>query len=452
MSDKRHSIKIAYIGGGSRAWAPKLMSDLALSPFLEGELVLYDLDIEAARANVEVGKAIFDHPDAGSHFSVRAVERLEEALSGASFVVLSIEPGPTTLRYADLEIPRKYGILQPVGDTTGPGGILRALRTVPVYEEYAHRIMISCPDAWVINYTNPMTICTRALYASEPSIKAFGCCHEVFGTQEKISEMVAEWFDVPVPERSEIRLDIAGINHFTFASSAHWNGHDLMPKIIDLMSRRDFFSDHTAVALKRKASEEWFSHDALIALDYLRRFGVLGAAGDRHLAEFVPWYLGTEAELHRWGVVLTPYEWRVRRMQSFSQREPDASLEPSGEEGVEQMHALLGLKPLVTNVNMPNRGQVPGLPDGAVVESYAYIERDSVRPITGSPLPVPLGSHVRHIVTVQETTLEAARSQDADLAFQALLLDPLVRIPTDRARRMFDEMLQHVKDYLPDWV
>jgi alpha-galactosidase len=116
------------------------------------------------------------------------------------------------------------------------------------------------------------------------------------------------------------------------------------------------------------------------------------------------------------------------------------------------MHALLGLKPLVTNVNMPNRGQVPGLPDGAVVESYAYIERDSVRPITGSPLPVPLGSHVRHIVTVQETTLEAARSQDADLAFQALLLDPLVRIPTDRARRMFDEMLQHVKDYLPDWV
>ncbi|HUZ17853.1 MAG TPA: alpha-galactosidase [Spirochaetia bacterium] len=447
----RSEIKIAYIGGGSRAWAPKLFSDLALSPYVQGEIALYDVDYEASKANIEVGRTIFGHRDAASKFTVAAVRALDEALDGADFVVLSIEPGPTTMRYADLEIPRKHGISQTVGDTTGPGGILRALRTVPVYEEFAHRIMARCPSAWVINYTNPMTICTATLFAAEPTIKAFGCCHEVFSTQERLADLAALWFGIPVPHRREISLDIAGVNHFTFATRASFGGEDLLPRLREMIAAPDFFADDTARGLERKSAEQWFDNDGLIAYDYLRRFGVLGAAGDRHLAEFVPWYLQNEESILRWGVVLTPYEWRVRRMTSFSRRDPNEPLLPSGEEGVDQMHALLGFSTLVTNVNVPNHGQLPALPDGAVVESYAHLSEAGLRPIVSAPLPELLASHVRHISQIQQTTLEAARRKDRDLAFQALLCDPLVRIPTDEARRMFDEMLVYVKDYLPGW-
>lgn len=448
---KRYTVKIAYIGGGSRSWAPKLMSDLALSPDLEGELLLYDIDREAARANVIVGRSIFDHRDAGSRFEVRAVEGIREALDGATFVVLSIEPGPTALRYADLEIPKRYGIIQPVGDTTGPGGILRALRAVPVYEDVAHGIIRSCPDAWVINYTNPMTICTAALYAAEPSIKAFGCCHEVFSIQERLAGLVGRWFSTPTPPRDEIVLDIGGVNHFTFATAAAWHGENLMPRVREMISADGFFADHTKEAKRRRVDEDWFSNDGLIAFDFFRNFGVLGAAGDRHLAEFVPWYLRSEETLHRWGVVLTPYEWRVRRMKSYSRRDPDAALSPSGEEGVEQIRALLGARTMVTNLNLPNRGQMPDVPNGSVVETYAHLSANTLKPIVSASLPELIAGHVRHISEIQRATLDAARSRDREKAFQAVLQDPLVTIPTDSARRMFDEMIEYAKDYLSGW-
>jgi alpha-galactosidase len=451
MSKNAAHFKIAYIGGGSRNWAPSLMSDLALAPSLSGEIALFDIDTAAAAANIAVGNSIFGHRDAASRFKVDAVPRLGDALAGAAFVVLSIEPGPITMRYADLEIPRKYGIMQPVGDTTGPGGILRSLRAVPLYEGFAHEIMGACPEAWVINYTNPMTVCVAALYAAEPSIKAFGCCHEVAGTQERLAGLASKWLSVPAPSRREIRLDVSGVNHFTFTTSASWNGVDLLAKLREEIANPGFFADRSDAAGRRKAEEKWFESDGLIACDFLRTFGVLGAAGDRHLSEFVPWYLTSEEDLARWGIVLTPYEWRVRRMESLSTRAQDAALKPSGEEGVDMMRALLGITPHVGNVNVPDRGQVTGLPEGAIVETYAGFEKDSVVPIAASALPPTLAAHVRHIAQVQAATLEAARKKDRDLALQALLLDPLVRIPTDRARRMLDEMLMHVKDYLPGW-
>jgi alpha-galactosidase/6-phospho-beta-glucosidase family protein len=447
----RQGIKIAYIGGGSRAWAPHLMADLALSPHLAGDISLYDVDAEAARANVQVGASLFSHRDARAHFTVSATDRLEDALRGADFVVISIEPGPITMRYADLEIPRAYGIHQPVGDTTGPGGILRALRAVPMFEGFAHAIIRHCPNAWVINYTNPMTLCVSALYAAEPAIKAFGCCHEVFGVQERLASLVGAWRSVPALPRDEIRLDIVGVNHFTFATSARCSGEDLFPRIREMIAAPGFFSDRTEQAMRCKREEKWFDSDGLISFDFMRAFGVLGAAGDRHLAEFVPWYITDAESLHRWGVVHTPYQWRVQRMQRVSRRDANAALTRSGEEGVAQIHALLGFSPLTTNVNVPNRGQVEGLARGAVVETYAAFERDRITPLVAPRLPRPLASHVRHITEVQQSTLEAAMARDRERAFQALLADPLVRIPTDRAWKMFAEMLEHVKGYLPGW-
>ena len=452
-------IKIAYIGGGSRYWARMVMTDLALCPHLTGEIALYDIDHAAALRNVERAKEIYSHPDARTTFAVNAYGTSEEALADADFVFLSILPGPMWMFANDLDIPAKYGILQTVGDTTGPGGISRALRTVPIYVDYAHQIMEQCPEAWVINYTNPMTLCTAALYAAEPDIKAFGCCHEVFGTQEMLAGLVNAHLDAPRPKRSDIKTDIVGVNHFTFATRATWDGYDLFPLLEAHMEQEGFWADRTAWSLMAKERGLWFSSQKLVAFDFLRRFGALGAAGDRHLAEFVPWYLISEENLHRYGVILTPSSFRLGTWQppqnapgvAAQARREEGGLRHSGEEGVAQLLALLGVEPLDTNVNLPNVGQLPGLPLGAVVETNAQFRKDSLAPVVPKPLPFGLEIIMRRVVDVQELTLEAALMQDKDLAFQALLNDPLCRISVDQAWEMFNELLEANAEMLPGW-
>jgi alpha-galactosidase len=452
-------IKIAYIGGGSRNWARDVMTDLALCEHLTGEIALYDIDYEAALANVERAKAIYGHPDAVTTFRLTAYRSATEALENADFVFLSILPGPMLMMANDLDIPAKYGILQTVGDTAGPGGISRALRAVPTYVEYAHQIMEHCPDAWVINYTNPMTLCTSAFYAAEPEIKAFGCCHEVFGTQHMLARLVSQYMDVPPPARHEIATDVAGVNHFTFVPTATWNGIDLYPYLEEQIAEEGFWDDLTEWALEQKARGNWFRSQFRVAFDFYRRFGVLGAAGDRHLMEFVPWYLISEENVHRYGVILTPSSYRMgtwkppegvtpvpRDRDSIPER-----LQHTGEEGVAQMLALLGIAPLDTNVNLPNVGQMPGLPLGAVVETNAQFRKDSLSPVVSRPLPTGVQALVRRVVEIQRMTLEAAITKDVDLAFQALLLDPLCRISVDQAWAMFLEMLDANREMLPVW-
>jgi galacturan 1,4-alpha-galacturonidase len=447
-------IKIAYIGGGSRYWARDLITELALTPRLKGQIDLYDLNYGAALRNVAVAGRIYGRPEAVTRFKVRAVRRLADALRGADFVVLSIEPGPTEMRFADIVIPQRHGILQPVGDTTGPGGIVRALRAIPLYHEFGRAITAHCPRAWVINYTNPMTLCTAALYAGAPGIKAFGCCHEVFHTQHDLARFVARWFGVPRPPRQAITLDIAGVNHFTWTTAATWAGHDLLPKLREMAADPACFRSRRAYARDLKRRQSWFEYSGLVALDLFRRFGALGSAGDRHLVEFVPWYATSEENLHRWGVILTPYAYRIARSQL-----PDKDLahyartpiKASEEEGVRMIEALLGLEPLNTNVNLPNRGQMADAPLGVVVETYAQLRRDRATPVVAKPLPAGARALVRRIVDVQAITLQAALTRDVDLAFQALLADPLVRIPTDDAWKMFSAMLRHLRPCLPGW-
>jgi alpha-galactosidase len=452
-------IKIAYVGGGSVAWAHNLMRDLALTPELAGELALYDINPTAAEHNRRRGRVIFGHREAKTQFKVTVARRPADAFRGADFVVMSILPGPMWMFANDLDIPEKYGIVQPVGDTTGPGGISRALRTIPVYVEYARQIMRYCPKAWVINYTNPMTLCTAALYAAEPGIKAFGCCHEVFGTQSLLMNLANAHWQAGIRDRSEIKVGVSGVNHFTFVPTATWQGRDLNPLIAETTSARDFFRDRTEEARELKAeSKVSSSAGSLVKYDFFRRFGVMGAAGDRHLVEFVPWYARSEAELMRWGVILTPSSYRLSSRPVIGRGDPLPRgalkfdhLKRSGEEGVEQVLAILGLRELDTNVNLPNRGQVAGLPVGAVVETNAQFRRDSVLPVAAPPLPAGLLAVVQRVVAVQQMTLKAGMERDSDMAMHALLNDPLVTIPTDKACRMFRELLRANRAALPGW-
>lgn len=229
-------IKIAYIGGGSKAWARVFMTDLAVSEGLGGEIALYDIDIPAAELNRRIGEVINRSPDAVSKWEYRVYEDISQALDGADFVACSILPGTFDEMESDVHLPEEYGIYQSVGDTVGPGGVLRAMRTVPIYEGFARAIKENCPDAWVINLTNPMTACTKTLYDVFPEIKAFGCCHEVFHAQEFLCCAVQELLGVPRPTRQEMIIDACGINHFTWITSADYNGHDMLkilPEFID---------------------------------------------------------------------------------------------------------------------------------------------------------------------------------------------------------------------------
>ena len=220
-------IKIAYIGGGSRQWAWGLMSDLIVADDISGDVYLYDIDYEAAQLNEKIGNISNSAKGAKTNWNYKAVKTIEEALSGADFVVISIHPGTFDEMYSDVHTPQQYGIYQSVGDTTGPGGIVRALRTIPMYEHIALKIKECCPKAWVINYTNPMTICTKTLYKVFPEIKAFGCCHEVFSTQKILIEAMEDILGLKGALREEIKVNPIGVNHFTWVTDAKYRNIEL---------------------------------------------------------------------------------------------------------------------------------------------------------------------------------------------------------------------------------
>lgn len=438
-------VKIAYIGGGSRGWAHTLMNDLAMCGELTGEVSLYDIDKPMATLNARWGRRVNDSPQAKSQWRYTVASSLAAALKGADFVVASIQPGPIEMMGHDLEIPRRYGILHPVGDTVGPAGLCRSLRAVRDYAAIARAIQQHAPDAWVINFTNPMTACTRTLYKVFPGIKAFGCCHEVFGTQTRLAGLLKEYHGIEAA-REEIRVNVLGVNHFTWVDKAFYKDIDLLGLYRRKMNQKGQVRQITPEELNTK---DCFGHFGQVGYDLFRRYGIIAAAGERHLVEFVPYYLKDEATLNRWGVQLTLYSYRQERYvnmpKQFRKRLAQAKpfeLHPSHEEAVRQMKAVLGMGDFRTNVNLPNVGQIEGLPREAVVETNAHFAHDSVKPELSGRLPQAIEAHVLRTVYSQEMIVQAALTGDKDLAFQAFLNDPLMSLPTDHAWKMFNEMIQ----------
>lgn len=447
-------LKIAYLGGGSRAWARTLMTDLALCPNLGGRVDLYDINLPAAELNARLGNDIQAQPEAVSDWRYRAVRSMDEALQGADFVVCSIQPGSLEAMQADLEIPAQYGLLYPVGDTAGAPGLVRGLRAALIYADFARAIAEHCPQAWVINYTNPMTICTRTLTKVAPQLKAFGCCHEVFGTQELLARLVEQHLGVPRPERAEIQVNVLGINHFTWLESATWQGHDLFDVLRQHLAQEGVLRPYTEEEVTGWGN--YFRSGEQVKYALFQRYGWLPAAGDRHLAEFVPGFLTDEATIYRYGFSRTPMSYRFGRWEQLAgvaeqilSGEQPHTIKHSSEEAVEQMQSLLGLRDMLTNCNRENQGQIPNLPLHAVVETNAYFSRDSVRPVTAGPLSPGVLALVEPHVRCQEMIVEAALTRDVDLAFQAVFSDPLMDLPIDQAWEMFSSMLEATREFLP---
>ncbi len=449
-------LSIAYIGGGSRGWAWGFMKDLAMDAEMEGVVRLYDIDRDAAERNKLIGEKISAHPDAVVRWQYEVADSLKEALTGADFVVISILPGTFKEMRSDVHAPEKYGVYQPVGDTAGPGGFIRAMRTVPMYVVIAEAIRDFAPDAWVINYTNPMTVCMRTLYEVFPGVKAFGCCHEVFGTQKLLASMVGEVMGIDSVPRQEIKTGVTGINHFTWVTSASYRGVDLFPMY------REFSDKYYETGYTKGRDDNWmnspFESAHRVKFDLFRRYGLIAAAGDRHLAEFMPpWYLWDKETPEKWGFTLTTVDWRdqdlvnrLARQQRLLDGSEPLDLKGSGEEGHLLMKALLGLSELVSNVNVPNRGQIENLPLGAVVETNALFRRDEIAPQFAGRLPHGLDALIMRHVLAQESTVKAAMTCDRQLALSVFLDDPLLaRLTAEEGAALFDEMMQATAGYLP---
>ena len=459
VNGKAEEVKIAYIGGGSRGWAWKLMSDLAVTDDMSGAVYLYDIDYEAAHHNEIIGNKFKDVEGGVAKWDYFAAKTPKEALSGADFVIISILPGTFDEMESDVHAPEKYGIYQSVGDTSGPGGLIRAMRTVPMYEEIAEYIKEYAPEAWVINYTNPMTLCVRTLYRVFPKIKAFGCCHEVFGTQEFLAKMVSDELGEK-PERSEIKVNPVSVNHFTWLTEAKYKNIDLFPMYARFCEKhKDGYMDEETV--KRFASKEpWFFTNNKLKMELFRKYGYIAAAGDRHLAEFLPgkWYLESRERAEEMGFFLTPVSHRKKTLKERLEKseklrsgEESVKLEYTGEEGVNQMRALLGLCELHTNVNIPNIGQIPNLPLGAVVETNAIFRAGSLTPVMAGNVPESIYPLVSRICTQQENISEAIANRDLDALFCAFVNDPLVTCSIDDAKKLFNEMIENTKEYLTSY-
>lgn len=457
---KVSDIQVAYIGGGSRGWAWTFMTDLALEDEISGTIRLYDIDRKAAQTNEVIGNHLMNRPEAKGDWKFEVKDSLKEVLTGCDFAVISILPGTFNEMASDVHLPERLGIYQSVGDTAGPGGIIRGLRTIPMFVEIAEAIKKYAPDCWVINYTNPMSLCVKTLYHVFPQIKAFGCCHEVFGTQKVLRGIYEEETGDKIADWHDIHVNVVGINHFTWFTEASYKGVDLFPVYKN-------YIDHHFEEGYQLEGENWMNSSFKCAnrvkMDLFCRYGLIAAAGDRHLAEFMPGneYLNDPETVASWKFGLTTVDWRkedlkkrLERSHRLAAGEEEIDLTPTGEEGILLIKALCGLGRVVSNVNIPNTaGQIPNLSENALVETNALFDRDSIHPVAAGKVPENVKALLMPHIENHERTLKAALTCDEELVVQAFLHDPVVKgkQPQEaQVRSLVHDMIENTRKYLPD--
>lgn len=448
-------IALAYIGGGSLNWARVLMADLIHDGTIAAEVRLYDLDIAAARSNANIGNRLSEAHGVPVRYTV--AESLEQALTGTDFVVISILPGTFDDMANDVDLPAAAGIPQSVGDTVGPGGFVRAMRAIPAMAEIGAAIRNHCPKAFVCNLTNPMSVLTGTLYAVFPEIRAWGECHEVTKLRHLVAWLANQDEETPRYQHSDVQINVLGINHFTFADSAFVGGRDWLPDYIEF-ARKHRAGWRPTPLDPNNEHDRYFEDMNRVKFDLAARLGIAAAAGDRHLAEFVPpnWYLNSASD---WKFGLTPVDFR-RRDRAAKQaaaraaeasNEMPALREASEEALVAQIRALTRGETLVINANMPNRGQLEGFAPGTIVETNVVFSGTGIRPVYAGRLPAAVEALVKAHADRQNALVRAVLAGDLDTLETLFLTDPLVAsIGPDRGARLFRSMVAATSHCLPE--
>jgi alpha-galactosidase len=446
-------MQVTIIGGGSYQWGPTLMADLLLTPSFAdgGHLVLEDIDPAPLVEMEALAHKMIEQ--LGVPVTVSTTTDQRRSLEGADFVVVTISTGGFTSMSVDLDVPARHGIRQSVGDSVGPGGINRSLRNIPVLVGIGRDMEQVCPDAWLLNITNPMTALTRSV-CRETSIKTVGLCHEVGNFQ----------FDLAIALKlphTAVRPTVSGVNHFPVVTELEVDGRDgfdVLRELVESVGGMAAIAPDADHGELEPMSRLDFGVRNYLKLSMFERWGVIPAAGDRHLAEFVPWILTEDTDWgETWGVHLTPMSDREKDQADFIANVDRqlAGSEPlhtwqSGEMMAMVVDSLTTGEPRELPVNIPNAGQCPDLPLGPVVESMCVVDGDGVRGRDQAAVPPVVAELLRRHVATQELTVEAAVRGDRDLAVQAFTIDPLAgRGELRDVETMADELLAGTARWLP---
>ena len=432
--------KITFMGAGSTVFAKNVLGDSMLTPALEdATIALYDIDGQRLEESRQMLENL--NRNLGGKAKIQAylgVENRKDALRGASYVVNAIQVGlyePCTV--TDFEVPKKYGLRQTIADTLGIGGIFRALRTIPVMLDFARDMEEVCPDAWFLNYTNPMAMLTGAMLKAT-GVKTVGLCHSV----QVCAKTLLEGLGLPYDE--SVQWKIAGINHQAWLLEIRRDGQDLYPKIKELAAQR---SD---------------KHNDMVRYEIMKRFGYYVTESSEHNAEYMPYFIKSKYPelIERFNIPLDEYPRRcVNQIAKWASMRDEVLLkhdlthERTQEYASRIMEAMETNRPFKFGGNVLNTGLIPNLPEGVCVEVPCIADKSGVTPTYVGPLPIQCAAMNRTNINVQELTIQAALTGKKDYIYQAAMMDPhtAAELSIDDIVALCDDLIQAHGDWLPKY-
>ena len=409
-------MKVTFMGAGSTVFAKNVLGDIMSTPALrECEIALYDIDgvrleesyimVTALNRNINESRAKVE--------KYLGVENRKDALRGADFVVNAIQVGlydPCTI--IDFEVPKKYGLRQTIADSNGIGGIFRALRTIPVLKDFTDDMAEVCPNAYFLNYTNPMAQLAGYLGRYTP-IKSVGLCHSVQGCSRNLLK------DLGIEYKEPLRESIAGINHMGWLLELEdADGNDLYPEIRE-----------RAIAILESGRTD---HHDLVRYEYIRRLGYYCTESSEHNAEYNDFFIKSKYPelIERYNIPLDEYPRRcINQIENWKKdREKymhdDVTHTRTTEYASYIMEAIVTDIPYKIGGNVINNGLIPNLPAEACVEVACLVNKNGIQPCVQKPLPLQLAAMNSAMIGVQLLTIDAAVTQKKETIYQAAMLDP----------------------------
>jgi alpha-galactosidase len=436
---------IVIVGAGGWVFPMELTRDILSFPALgSSRLVLYDIDVPAAERTGGFARELIGI--GGADATVEVPTTLHQALRGADVVITVFQVGGIDAYAYDVEIPRRYGVDQTVGDTLGPGGVFRGLRTVPALREVADAMLEVCPDALLLNYANPMSI---NCWATERlGVRVVGLCHSVQGTSEQLAHELGVPYD-------EVTFDCAGVNHTAWFTTFRRGEEDLIPRIREVMRARHV--DRTEPLLPR--SDDPYESIERVRSELMLLTGYFHTESSHHASEYWAWFRKTTALRddyfdRRWDYLevsrsADASDWNT---QIVDEARRDG-IHHGGEFAAPIIDSIVTSTPRVVYTNVRNGGLIENLPADACVEVACTVDAHGVRPIRYGSLPSACAALNLVQINVQRLAVEAATTGDADLVHAAVALDPLTGavLTLPQIHQMVDEMLEAEAPWLPQF-
>ncbi|MFN8424791.1 MAG: alpha-glucosidase/alpha-galactosidase [Anaerolineales bacterium] len=434
--------KITFIGAGSTVFAKNLLADILAFPELAGSTIsLMDIDPVRLQTTEVVAHKIAEF--FGAKPKIEATLDRRAALDGADYAISMFQVGgykPSTV--IDFEIPKKYGIRQTIADTLGIGGIMRGLRTIPVFLDICKDMEQVCPDVTFLQYVNPMAMNTWAINRAS-KIKTVGLCHSVQGT----AEVLAEDIGVPI---NEINYLCAGINHMAFYLKFERNGENLYPKIREVAEAKTYARGYRELA----------NH---VRYEVFKRTGYFVTESSEHFSEYVPWFIKQNRPdlLEEFEIPVDEYitrceiqiaEWEADKA-ALERGELDESYERSQEYGSLIIHSLETGMPRVVYGNVANNGLIDNLPHGCCVEVPCLVDKSGLQPTHIGNMPPHLAAMQQTNINVQSLVVEAALTRKREHIYHAAMLDPhtAAELSLDQIWSLVDELIEAHGNMLPEY-